>query len=329
MLPVLTGRNAVMLAVIAFVVVALASPASAQTTGMLKGMVVDAKDQPLDAVKITIEFKEGISRKYEVKTNKKGEFIQIGLTPGQYKVTAEKDKLAQAFDARVRLGETTEVRFKLAPGAGTTASKEAAEKGAKIKGLFDEGVIASKAGDNDGAIAKFSEALALLPECYDCLYNIGFAYTQKKEYEKAEEAFKKSLEIKADYIEAYNGLATVYNAQKKFADAAEASNKAAELQTAAAAASPGGIGGAANVDVLYNQGVILWNSGKAGEAQKKFQEVLAINPNHADSHYQLAMTFVNQGKLAEAAAEFETYIKLAPDGQYAAQAKAIAAQLKK
>ncbi len=328
MFPAIIGRRALTLGLLVLAAVVLASPASAQT-GTLKGTVIDAKGQPLDSVNITIEFKEGVNRTFKTKTNKRGEFIQIGLTPGQYKVTAEKEKLAQAFDARVRLGETTEVKFKLAPGeAGTAISKEAAEKNAKIKGLFDEGVTASKAGDNDGAIAKFTEALALLPECYDCLYNIGFAYSQKKDYAKAEESFKKAIELKADYADAYNGLATVYNAEKKFAEASEASNKAVELQNAAAAASPTGVA-VPNVDVLYNQGVIAWNAGKAEEAQKKYQEVLKINPNHADAHYQYGMTLVNQGKLAEATAEFEAYLKLAPDGQYATQAKQMLSTLKK
>jgi hypothetical protein len=38
---------------------------------------------------------------------------------------------------------------------------------------------------------------------------------------------------------------------------------------------------------------------------------------------------VNEGNLAGAATEFETYVKLAPDGPNAAQAKALVAQLKK
>jgi len=41
------------------------------------------------------------------------------------------------------------------------------------------------------------------------------------------------------------------------------------------------------------------------------------------------MAFVNEGKLPEAAAEFETYLKLAPDGQFAATAKNVLAQIKK
>ena len=41
------------------------------------------------------------------------------------------------------------------------------------------------------------------------------------------------------------------------------------------------------------------------------------------------MALLNEGKLPEAVTEFETYVKLAPDGQYATQAKGMIAQLKK
>ena len=64
---------------------------------------------------------------------------------------------------------------------------------------------------------------------------------------KAEEAFKKAIDLKPDYIEAYNGLAQVFNAQKKFDEAQAASQKAAELAMAGGAG-----GGAGGVDALYN-----------------------------------------------------------------------------
>jgi len=326
MLPVSTGRRALLIALAVLVAVAVAWPVSAQSTGMCKGKVVDKEGKPVEGAKITISFKDGISRNYEVKTNRKGEYIQIGLPPGNYKVTAEKDKLgAQSFDARVRLGEAAEVNFALAPGAaGVTMTKEEAAKAANVKRLFDEGVAASRANDHDGAIAKFTEASTLLPGCYDCYYNIGFAYAQKKEYEKSEESFKKALELKPEYVEAYNGLATIYNAQRKFDQAQQASQKAAELAAAAGVSAGGG-----GVDALYNQGVIAWNAGKAEDAKKSFEEAIKLNPSHAESHFQLGMCFVNLGQLAEAAGMFEQYLKLAPEGQYAAQAKALVAQLKK
>ncbi len=324
MFPVLTGRRALLLACAVFVAFAVALPAAAQSTGQVKGQVVDVKGQPVENAKITIEYKDGGGRIYTTKTNKKGEYTQIGLTPGNYKVTADSDKLgSQSFDCHVKLGDPTEVKFKLGAGA-SGPSKEDVAKVAAVKKLFEDGVTASRAGDHDGAIGKFNEAAALMPACFDCYYNIGYAEAQKKDYPKAEEAFKKAIELKPDYVEAYNGLATVYNAQKKFDDAQAASQKAAALAVATGGASAGG-----GVDALYNQGVIAWNAGKAEDAKKAFEEALKLDPKHANSHYQLGMCFVNLGKMPEAVTEFESYLQVAPDGQYAAQAKALVAQLKK
>ena len=324
MLSVLSGRRALVLACALLVTVALASPAAAQTTGMVKGKVVDAKGQPIEAAKVTVESKDGIARNYVVKTNKKGEYTQIGLAPGNYRVTAEKEQVGiQSFDGRVRLGETLEINFKLAPGSGT-ASKEDVAKSAAIKKAFDEGVALSRSGDHDGALAKFNEAVAIVPSCFDCYYNIGFSQSQKKDWVKAEEAFKKAIDFKPDYVEAYNGLAQVYNAQKKFDEAQVASQKAAELAMAGGAG-----GGAGGVDALYNVGVTAWNAGRAEDAKKAFEEALKLDPKHANSHYQLAMCYINLGKMPEAVTEFEAYLQNAPDGQYAAQVKAMLTQLKK
>jgi Flp pilus assembly protein TadD len=80
---------------------------------------------------------------------------------------------------------------------------------------------------------------------------------------------------------------------------------------------------------MYNQGVILWNSGKIAEAKKQFESAVQANPDHAEAHYQLGMALVNEGNLAGAATEFETYLKLTPDGPNAATAKSLVGQLKK
>jgi tetratricopeptide (TPR) repeat protein len=313
--------------VLASAVVLLASPGYAQT-GALQGVVRDTAGKPIEKAQIVIEYADGINRKYEVKSNKKGEFIQIGLPPGGYKVTASADKLgSQSASTRVRLGEPTKLDFVLG-GASTGAgpSKEEVAKTAALKKIFEEGVAASKAGNFDEAIAKFTEASLLVPPpgCFDCYYNIGFNHMQKKEYDKAEEAYLKAVEMKPNYAEAYNGLATVYNAQKKFDKAEEASRKAGEL---AGAAGPGGGGG--GVEAEYNQGVIAWNAGKIPEAAEHFQKVIFLKPDHAEAHYQLGMAFVNQGKLAEAVPMFEKYLQLAPDGQFAPTAKGILSSIKK
>jgi tetratricopeptide (TPR) repeat protein len=295
-------------------VLMLSSAALAQT-GMVKGKVVDGEGKPVQGATVTIEFLDGITRKNESKTDRRGEFIQIGLPSGNYKVTATHEKLGtQSFNTRVRVGQSAEVNFALTPAAGVENPKVA-----ELKKSFEEGVAASKAGDHDGAIAKFEAAAVAVPNCFDCYYNIGVAYMQKKDAAQAEAAWKKALEAKPDYADAMTALATLYNNQKRFDEAAAMSGKAA--------AAGGGAGGGA--DAVYNQGIILWNQGKVAEAKAKFEEALQANPNHPESHYQLGMALLNEGKMPEAVGSFETYLKLAPTGQYAEQAKQLVAQLKK
>jgi tetratricopeptide (TPR) repeat protein len=321
----LNGRHRWLVACAALFALSLTTPAAAQSTGMIRGSVKDAAGKPVEGAKISIDA-DANNRHFETKSDKKGEFVQIGLPPGSYKVTAEKDKLGAApVPVQVRIGSGAPITLVL--GAGGGVSPEAAAKNAELKKTFEEGVAASRTGNHDAAIAAFTKAAELNPGCYDCYYNVAFSEAQKKEYDKAEAAYKKAIELKADYAEAYNGLANIYNATRKFDEAAAASAKAMELSGAGGAA--GAAGGGGNADAMFNQGVILWNAGKVAEAKKQFEGAVAANPSHAEAHYQLGMALVNEGNLAGAATEFETYLKLAPTGPNAATAKGILGTLKK
>jgi tetratricopeptide (TPR) repeat protein len=322
-------RRSLAISAIVLGLVAFAVPAAAQT-GQVKGKVVDEKNQPIEGATIVIEMTEGMTRKYETKTNRRGEYVQIGLQPGQYKITATKDAMSNSQNQRVRL-DMIEVNFTLKPGMTGEASaedvKKAEAKMNAVKAAFEAGVTLSNEGKHDEAIAKFNEVIAEAPKCVECYNNIGTNYSRKKEFDKAEEAFKKALEIKPDSVEAYNGLATVYNAQKKFDQAQEASAQAQKLAGAAGAA--GGTGGGASAGTVFNQGIIAWNAGKVPEAKKLFEQAVQLDPKLADAHYWLGMATVNEGKLPEAAKHFEEYLKIAPTGNYAEQAKGILASIKK
>ena len=320
------GRLPWLVACAAVLSLTLVSPALAQSTGMIRGVVKDAAGKPVEGAKVNIDA-DANNRHFDTKSDKKGEFLQIGLAPGAYKVTAEKDKVVSAPSTiTVRIAAGNPITLVLGGGgAAGGVSPEMAAKQAAMKKAFDEGVTASRAGNHDAAIAGFMAATELNPNCFDCYYNIAFSETQKKDYDKAEVAYKKAIELKADYAEAYSGLANVYNAQRKFDQAATASAKAMELSGSA----PGAATGGGNADAMFNQGVILWNAGKIPEAKKQFEGAVAANPNHAESHYQLGMALVNEGNLAGAATEFETYLKLAPTGPNAATAKGILGSIKK
>jgi tetratricopeptide (TPR) repeat protein len=316
-------RRALMPSLLVLGLAVVGTPAYAQT-GQVKGKVVDAKNQPVEKAEVIIEATDGMGRKFKVTTNRRGEYIQIGLPPGQYRITATKDSLSDSQEQRIGL-DAAEVNLTLRAGGSGNMSPEEAKKAearnAAIRSAFEEGVKLSNAQKYDEAIAKFTEVVAQVPKCVECLTNIASLQMAKKDYEAAEGTFKKAIELNPSSAEAYNGLANLYNAQKKFDQAAEASAQAAKL----GAAAPGG----ASASTVFNQGVIAWNASRIDDAKKAFEEAVKLDPKLAEAHYWLGMANLNQGKMPEAAASFEEYLKLDASGKYAEQAKGILSQIKK
>ena len=334
-----TIRRTVAICTLAFGLACVASPVFAQS-GQVKGKV-SAEGVLVEGAKVLIENLDKGAKPLETKTNKKGEYIQVGLYPGKYRITVSKDALTSSKQIDIHL-DMAVLDFKLeAGGAGkaTGTKEEAAKAKAKADAMtkaFSDGVALSNEGKADEAVAKFNEVIAAVPNCAECYANIGTVQGQAKKYDEAEAAYKKAIELKPDFAEAYNGLANVYNAVKKFDLAAEASKKAMELVSAAPAAgapgaAPGDAPAAPSASQVFNQGVILWNAGKAAEAKVQFEAAVKADPNMPDAHYWLGMSLVNAGtKEAMAAAKphFETYLKLAPTGQYVDIAKSIIASIK-
>jgi Tfp pilus assembly protein PilF len=296
------------------VMLAVTGPAAAQS--VVRGKVVDGQGKPVEGATVTIEATEA-NRKAQTKTNRNGEFLQVGLASGRYNVTVEKDKLKAVQPANVSQGTPVELTIQLTPTSGMTA--EQAKQAAEMQALAAGAVEAMRAGRDDDAIRQFNEIVAKVPTCSDCYYNLGVAYAKKQQFDLAETSFKKAIELAPSSGDAYTGLANVYNATKRFDLAQQASAKAAELTSAS-----GGGGGA---EALYNQGVILWNAGKFAEAKAQFEQAAKADPNMAMAHYQLGMANLNLGQIPEAKAAFQEYLKVDPNGPKAAEVQGFVKQL--
>ena len=302
---------------------AVAASADAQT-GSVKGKVLDADGNPVEGATVSIAQK-GTKLERTVKTNKKGEFVQLGVFPGNYTISAVKDEGKVQIDTPVGTGDNPEMTLRLGRAG---PSPEAKAKAEALQKAFDAGVAASKAGKYDDAIASFNEAVGMAPNCADCYYNIGVANVQKQDLAAAEVAYKKALEVKPDHCDALANLASVYNAEKKLDLALETTTKAGQCGGGAAGAAAGG-GGGGSAASLYNEGVILWNQGKYPEAKAKFEASAKADPNNAETQYRLGMANVNLGDMAGATAAFEACSKAAPSGPHAAEVKSFIAAMKK
>jgi len=292
------------------VLCALATPALAQS--VVRGKVTDAQGKPVQDATILFESTDS-NRKTQTKSDKNGEFLQVGLQSGGYKVTASKEGIgSQTLKSQVKQGPNNPLNFAISAASALSSEDKAAA--AAIQTAAGAAVEAMKAGRNDEAIAKFNEVIAKVPNCIDCYYNLGVAYANKQQYAEAETAYKKAIELKPENGDAYTGLATIYNAQKKFDLAAEASAKASQFSAAA--------GGGGSAEASYNQGVIFFNAGKFPEARAQFEAATKADPNNGMAQYQLGMTSLNLGQIPEAVAALEAYLKVDPNGPKAGEVKA-------
>jgi len=295
-------------AALAFAVLLTMSVAPALAQSLVKGKVVDAQGKPVEGAIVTFEA-QGSSAKRDTKTDKKGEFLQVGLASGSWKVTATKEGVGTSSQTgQVTQGRPVELAFKLAPAAAGGVAGAAGgdpKAAAELQALAAAATAASTAGNWDEAVAKYTELVGKVPTCAECFLQLANAHTQKKSYTEAEAAYKQSIAVR-ESAEAYNGLVRIYNDQKKFDLAAEAGGKAAALSATA--------GGGGNPEATYNNGVVLFNAGKFAEAKTQFEATTKADPNMALAQYYLGMANLNGGDLPGATAAFEAYLKLDPEG---------------
>jgi tetratricopeptide (TPR) repeat protein len=289
-------------------------------TGTARGKVVDEKKQTVPEVVITLEFQGGVTRKMETKTNKKGEFTQVGMYPGNYKITASKDGYAPAVvDVRIAMGEPTylpDITI-MSKAAAQAAASAAGDKGREeLTANFKKAIELTQAGQFDQAEAAYNEILVKNPNVAEVHYNLGFVYTQKKDWAKAEAAYLKAIEVRPNYGEAYTALSRVYRESGQPA-------KATEILAKAAAENK------SDPKVAFGVAVDLLNSGKTEEAMAAFQKVLEIDPNYADAYFHMGTLAVGQNKIPEAITHLEKYLSMSPaNAQNVATAQGLLQALK-
>jgi tetratricopeptide (TPR) repeat protein len=294
----------------------LAPPAQAQT-GTARGKVLDAQGQPLLDAKVLIEFQGGITRKFEVKTNKKGEFMQVGMQPGPYRFTASKEGYQPAVaDFRVALGDPTEVPpFKLL--TAKEAGQQPGSPQAVLRSSFQKAVELQTAGKLDEAEAEYKAILEKSPDVPEIYQNLGQIYAAKKDYPAAEAALTKALELNPGATDVATQLAKVYHETGQSA-------KAMEVMAKAAGANP------ADAKAQFNQGIFLLNANKTEEAAAAFEAATKADPNMAEAFFRLGTSQISLGKIPEALANLEKYLSLNPtDAQNKATAEGLIKALKK
>lgn len=280
------------------------------------GKVVDEEEQPVADAVVLLEFEGGVTRSYEIKTNDKGEYMQVGLPIGPYRITASKDGYVPgAIGIKVGMGlarDTPSIELISEAAAIKQASPDAEE----IKAKFDEAVVLARAGDLDAAEAAFNEVMALNPGIAEVHRNLGYIHAQREEWDLAEASYQAALDLRPGDGAFVSALAKMYT------DSGQ-EEKAEALMSQAAADNP------EDAETQLNQGIFQINSGETAKAQASFEAALVADPSLAEAHYHLGTILVGQGDVPGAVEHLEAYIASNPSNeQYLATAQGLVQALK-
>lgn len=325
------------IAIILFAIVTLGvsiPTAVAQSSGTVQGTAKDAQGNPLpDAIVVYNNLDNG--QKYPLKTNKKGQYFSLGLTPGKYNVilykTPDDQKAGKEMDHvngyQVQIGDNSPLDFDIkkeqenqAKGVGLTPEQlkqmqEQQEKQKKevntVKTLNDklnEAKTDADAGNYDGAIAALTEANQVDPKRDLIWFKLGDyervsatkqtdTAEKQKRLESAVDDYQKAIELKqATPDKDANAQAKALAAYyNNLAEAYAKENKVDDAVKTYALAAQTDPSQAGQY--LFNTGAVLTNAGKVDDAIAAFDKVIAADPNKADAYYWKGVNMIGKATL--------------------------------
>ena len=319
-----------------FVILALGlcvPPVFAQASGTVKGTAKDAQGNPVaDGIVVWSNMDNG--QKYPLKTNKKGEYFSLGLSPGKYLVTlyknADEMKAGKELDHvkgfTVTLDENTldlDVKKEMesaAKGQGLSPEqvKQMQEQQAKaaketntVKSLNEKlnaAKTAADAGDFDTAIASLNEATQVDGTRDLLWFKLGDYYRlsapkqtdpaeKQKRYASAIEDYQKAIDLKKAATNDKDPNAGK-NLAAYYNNLAEAYAKANKVDDAVKTYQLAATADPTNAGQYYfNTGAVLTNAGKVDDALAAFDKVIAADPSRADAYYWKGVNMIGKATL--------------------------------
>jgi predicted O-linked N-acetylglucosamine transferase (SPINDLY family) len=125
-------------------------------------------------------------------------------------------------------------------------------------------------------------------------------YHQSEQLRKAEEIYKRILEVNPNHSDSLHLLGIVAHQSGNNDIAVDLINKAIQRSPESPV-------------YYFNLGNVLRAQGKLAEAVSPYQKAVEIKPDYAEAYFNLGITFESQGKLAEAVSYYHKTLDITPN----------------
>ena len=285
------------------------------TQGRFEGRVLDPDGKPIEGATVKLELpgRGGTT----LKTDKKGKWAIGGVAAGRWNVDIEAAGFQKKQAYLMLQSELTrippmETRLDRAVDPGPSAEVMAALKDAdaafeaerypEARALYEKALADPKVAAQDAA----RKALHI---------RIARALSQEGQYEKELEHLQAVLDMDPADTQILSLMA-------------QEAIKGGMLDKGMGLLSKLDQASVKDPAIYFNVGVLLLNHQKQPEAIQYFTKAVTVDPTYVDGYFQRGLAYLGQQKMAEAKADFQKVIELAPGTPQAETAKAALGQIK-
>lgn len=202
------------------------------------------------------------------------------------------------------------------------------------EGFRKKGVEYIELGLNEKAIEQFKKAIEINPNDAWAYYQMGFAYEDLENTDEALGSYIKALEIKSNFAPAHCSIGWLFRVKGKYERAEKSLGEAIRLSPDLSSAYLGLALTAAD-QMKYDEGIknagyvlgqkIIYTIDASGLIKADAAKSTAIK---GLSHYVLGLCYEGKKMAKESKKEFEEFIKLCPNSEYASIAESKIAESK-
>ncbi|MEJ2207368.1 MAG: tetratricopeptide repeat protein, partial [Gemmatimonadota bacterium] len=164
------------------------------------------------------------------------------------------------------------------------------------------GLANENTGDHRGAERAFRRGLEIAPNDVELHNALGWTLFQAARPQEAVAEYERALEIDPDHVKSHNNLALALVELGRLEEAARHFEKSVEFEP--------------KPEIYSDLGFIKARLGRTEDAFADYEKALALDPACPSAHFNMAATYAQAGKYADA----ETHYRQALAGKATAQA---------
>jgi len=261
----------------------------------------------------------------EVRTDRLGKFRFPDLSPKQYHVVIRQPgyraiqrevNLVMMFAEYLQLSLVPESSAKTSTPSPKVVDVNVRPEALKEFEQAQAAFASEKKEQKLEGVRHLEAAIELSPQFIEAYLRLGIAWMDLQQLDKAEQTLRHALEINPRTPIALFALGEIYLRQRKYGDAEKVLRAGLAIEDHAWQGH-------------FALARLYWSRGDIVKAGRQVGLTIQLNANLAEAHLLAGNILLRGNRREDAVEQFQEYLRLAPDGEYAAQAKEAIERIKK